>query len=925
MAIGHIIEKMLDHIIFQIFILTGEVFVLFATDIYVVTLPYSYPANNILDYIKLFWFCIFLFEFLMSSLFEHHYAFTFNFVVDIVDLISLSTDIDTIWNRVLGQFDYYNYQNNPDLLNLLSKSEFFSTAGISIGQVQMRYFSILGLVGYLKATRIAKVIEMTNKINRNVFKTKKVKKFKLKFNLNNQLLILCRRKQVSNAQEQRMTLKYMIMIDQANSPLEIDHPFEFETYYKGNQVHLNTDNYECGLYQINNQKSVDDASNKSSRVFDSMFQDEGEESLTKRLSDSFYEKDFNSLINGVRLKKHRRQMKSKTEISLSGIIVNNNQSHSTPKKWNSFCKKSLEIDTSNLVSCNKLKFYEEPSPPKRPRRIVMFNAKSNNQSSCNKSNSDVMNSDEEDEFKNRLDKMTHYRSSVNRIMTQSQKGDSQYFDSQESNNDLSKHSSESNKRDKLTKAMTLSEELVSMKTVNHELVNQIAERLLLETQLQKRMTNNVVAMVLLIIISIEITFFTYVQDIIYNPIHNKIESCVNTTLNIIYEANRYLEIEGNNTENPYINSLNSSISICFPEFVNINQADDADISVSYFNLAPIKELIKLKESYSVLSYLPEVFASQKYQDYFSSFSINVDFVYRHLPRTDNMLLEYLIDITYSSKMEHLFNIIRTLFISIMLYLLVVRLFSDMSSLVIKPTTETIDKFNTFFSRKSLGILLLKKMHHHQDKQLALVSHYIDVRLNKRLLRVLGNPFFDFSSGSFQKEGISFRGTGMYIYVNALTKCDFESVYLINQVLTIVHSHCFGYVGEIFEPNLVIWKANSNDFENKHFEYIRDESTWHSNDQAIKSPSIRLEPTFNSTLACLCILDLNFLLMTRYSRLLDQLKEKCINMNFLLFEDEFFFGYQINEVSIKQLIISNTLIQIQKYAVSQPINYYSCRD
>lgn len=898
MSIGHIVEHVLDHIIFQIFILSGEVFALFATDVYIVTLPYSYPANNILDYIKLFWFVVFCIEFLLSTLFEKHYAFTFNFIVDIIDLISLSTDIDLIWNQVLAQFDYYNFKNNSHLFDLLSSSEFYGVSGISIGKNQMRYFSILGLIGYLKATRIAKVIEMTNKINRNVFKTEKINKVSPKYKFHSRSSALEKPKHKGSIQEAKLSLKYMEMIDEAAEPFEVHDPFGFENYFKPNHQDELED---FNTYNISGEVSV--CKSENSLNFDSMIECvEEDETLTKRINDSFFQKDLKSLILNAKGRKIYRKL-SRTHSNLNKVKTQLTQTPELYSKWASFNKKIPEVNLNTIQTIFPSK--EIPTPTRIKTRQVASAFTSNSKIKLFESIDSSHLSSRSKENKVWMDPTT------NRAINP----DSREILECEFTSENEKSKKTPIKSVKSIKNVKVPQDAESLNRDNQHL-SHIAEKLLLEKQLQKKMTNNVVAMVLIIILSIEITFFTYFQDIIYAQTHNKIESCVNSTINLANEAKKYLESVGNSSESPYISSLNSTISLCFPDYVNTELVGDPDISVLYLNLSKVADLSYLKERYNQLSYLPIVFASERFQKYYSSFSINVDFVYRYIELEDGMV-EYLIDITYSSKMEHLFNIIRTIFISALLYLLVVRLFADMSIIVIKPTTELIGKFNQIFNCKTLGILNYQKREDKQDMQLALISHYIDIIYHKRVLRILNNPFHSLRKGSFNKKGFSFRGTGLYIYIRNTVQFDVEALDLVNKIISAVHSHCFGYVGEIFEPNLIIWKANSNEFECKHYEYSRDESTWQSSQGHIGSNFNSFN--FNSTLACLCIADLNIYLLSRFQKVIKKLKDKGIILNFLVFEDEFFYGYQLlNGVSLRQVILSTKLDLLVKYVVLKHI-------
>ena len=90
------------HLIFQVVILIGAIYVLFSSDIEVML---SYTPRHIVIEIRTFWLAVFLFEFISSILLETNFFNSIYFYIDFIDIISLVTEVHSIWSAFLVNLD----------------------------------------------------------------------------------------------------------------------------------------------------------------------------------------------------------------------------------------------------------------------------------------------------------------------------------------------------------------------------------------------------------------------------------------------------------------------------------------------------------------------------------------------------------------------------------------------------------------------------------------------------------------------------------------------------------------------------------------------------------------------------------------------------------------------------------------------------
>lgn len=84
------------HIITQYLIVTFASFLLFSSDIEV--LVNNHVLDLVFNRIRTFLLAFFCTEFCCSNLYEHKYTFSFYFIIDFTDLVSLATEVNIIWN-----------------------------------------------------------------------------------------------------------------------------------------------------------------------------------------------------------------------------------------------------------------------------------------------------------------------------------------------------------------------------------------------------------------------------------------------------------------------------------------------------------------------------------------------------------------------------------------------------------------------------------------------------------------------------------------------------------------------------------------------------------------------------------------------------------------------------------------------------------
>lgn len=94
--VSNFVRKVFFHIVTQYLIVIFASFLLFSSDIEV--LVNNHNLDMVFDNIRTFMLGFFITEFCCSNLYEHKYTFSFYFIIDFTDLVSLATEVSRVWN-----------------------------------------------------------------------------------------------------------------------------------------------------------------------------------------------------------------------------------------------------------------------------------------------------------------------------------------------------------------------------------------------------------------------------------------------------------------------------------------------------------------------------------------------------------------------------------------------------------------------------------------------------------------------------------------------------------------------------------------------------------------------------------------------------------------------------------------------------------
>lgn len=101
--IQHLLHLGFTNYITQLIILLLATFVLFSGDIEVVLIPHS--VHPVIIWMRNVCFVIFSIEIVVALSVEHNYVKSIYFVMDVIDLISLATEVSFIWDSFLEVLD----------------------------------------------------------------------------------------------------------------------------------------------------------------------------------------------------------------------------------------------------------------------------------------------------------------------------------------------------------------------------------------------------------------------------------------------------------------------------------------------------------------------------------------------------------------------------------------------------------------------------------------------------------------------------------------------------------------------------------------------------------------------------------------------------------------------------------------------------
>ncbi len=95
-------KHLFNNILFQIIILLSTIYVVFSGDVEVYV---SEKERLILNDIRTACFFLFIFEFICMNFLESTYFNSIYFYIDLIDIISLITEVHFIWYKILKYLD----------------------------------------------------------------------------------------------------------------------------------------------------------------------------------------------------------------------------------------------------------------------------------------------------------------------------------------------------------------------------------------------------------------------------------------------------------------------------------------------------------------------------------------------------------------------------------------------------------------------------------------------------------------------------------------------------------------------------------------------------------------------------------------------------------------------------------------------------
>ena len=242
------------------------------------------------------------------------------------------------------------------------------------------------------------------------------------------------------------------------------------------------------------------------------------------------------------------------------------------------------------------------------------------------------------------------------------------------------------------------------------------------------------------------------------------------------------------------------------------------------NLTSYKNYHLLIKNYPHIFPQDDFIASEKF--YLSSgMIINNDYFYSNKFFQKDNYVEFLINIKYASVMDKMMNILRSIFITLILIFVSLAINNDLSKFVVFPVTKIIKKFRYFLHKSTYDYYesLIYNDNEEEEiilnKQFATFSYYFDLTIGKRILRLV-SQMDDLKNSSFNFSlcipGFSFIGTALILDIQINNYFDFSSVIEdINKIFTIFHSLGFGFNGEILNESTIFWKLKDESF-NYHF-------------------------------------------------------------------------------------------------------------
>lgn len=497
------------------------------------------------------------------------------------------------------------------------------------------------------------------------------------------------------------------------------------------------------------------------------------------------------------------------------------------------------------------------------------------------------------------------------------------------------------------------------------------EKLNIETLLNRSIILKLVTLIMGIIILLQMTNPNYIQDLSSTEDTDKIDYCIAIFIMSITKIMNYTQNSKSKSQKSmsidyqmqsYLDSLNQTITICFGYLKVIPEDFDAetwngrllststneDIAISMndneldsdhllfdfllVNMTMCEECKYIQSYFEDYISFPNVVSSEKYTNN-HGMTLNIDYYYKSYSiNGSESYIECLVDLHYVSFLDKLMNLLRSLFVTIVLILVSHMLNKDIKEKVVVMVIKLIKKFRHFFHNSSQDYFsLLMSEEKNEDemmlyRKLGIFSYYFDLSCGKRILGLVSqseNNNFK-SQYNFEKEGVRFQGTLMMVkFKTSSSKVNlFSFIKEINRIYTIIHSLAYSFGGEIINENKIIWKNKEELFDidclnycrkiskiNYNFNFKVNTSTVNKllNPKRITKGSEEnkeFQDRLDTNLALLCSAEIACTLSQKFSHSLQVLSEGGIKLQIFLIKDDLLYGFIGNkEITVNQTIYS----------------------
>jgi hypothetical protein len=189
--------------------------------------------------------------------------------------------------------------------------------------------------------------------------------------------------------------------------------------------------------------------------------------------------------------------------------------------------------------------------------------------------------------------------------------------------------------------------------------------------------------------------------------------------------------------------------------VNYFDPSENDQLFIYVNFTNYAHLTSIKSLFpDLLSEFSVVLVNQKYEN-ITNHLLNSDYYYSFFYVDDLNYIEYLVDISYATYLDRILNVIRSVFVTIIIVITSISLGKDIKSKIMIPATKIINKFRYFFNSDTLSYakLLLESNKEEEEiilnRKLGQFSYYFDLTLGKRVLKTRNHGEWYSSLSSFE--------------------------------------------------------------------------------------------------------------------------------------------------------------------------------